>query len=181
MGNTITHPSTDINETGNFENIVAFCIFMVNIRKERRTMKALQKALIVFIILIGIGKQGQALFNQSPPDTLHFVKTDQESNDTIEYRLIILDPGFDTWFARTKNPQSFYHEPYLENWNRTLAGQWNALITAGGGRRSCLPETYLNYDSRVDYGMELNHKLFYYFRFVQEKCRPFTVYPGSWN
>lgn len=143
-------------------------------------MKALKTALIVCIILIGIGKQGQALITHSPPDTLDFAKPDQENNDTIEYELIILDPGFDAWFVKTMRPQGFYSQAYLENWNRILTDQWNALIPTGG-RRSCLPETYLNYDTRIDYGIKLNHKLFYYFRYVQETCRPFDMSPGVWN
>lgn len=144
-------------------------------------MKTLFKtALVVFTLLAGIGKQGQALISQAPPDTLHLAKPDPENNDTIEYELIILDPGFDAWFVKTMRPAGFYSQSYLENWNRILTDQWNALIPAGS-RRSCLPETYLNYDTRIDYGIELNHKLFYYFRYIQEVCQPFGMYPGVWN
>lgn len=144
-------------------------------------MKILLKAALIAIsLLIGIGKQGHAHINQSPPDTLHLAKPDQENNDSIEYELIILDARFDSWFVKTMRPPGFYTQSYLENWNRILTDQWNALIPTGG-RRSCLPETYLNYDTRIDYGMELNHKLFYYFRYIQEVCQPFDMYPGVWN
>jgi hypothetical protein len=113
----------------------------------------------------------------SPPDTLKFESSDDA--DETEYELIIFDPGFDRWFARNSRPQGFYELTYLENWNRQLAQQWNTKL--GTSRRwDCAPQTYLDYDPRIDYGKELNYKLFFYFRYMHEKCRIFDQTPGEW-
>lgn len=113
----------------------------------------------------------------SPPDTLKFESSDD--GDETEYELIIFDPGFDRWFARNSRPQGFYELNYLENWNRQLAQQWNTKL--GTSRRwDCAPQTYLDYDPRIDYGKELNYKLFFYFRYMHEKCRIFDQTPGEW-
>ena len=112
-------------------------------------------------------------------DTLHFEKSVPESGDTLEYELIIIDPGFDTWFIRTRQPEEMYTQEYLESWNQQLVTQWNSLL-GRGGRTGCMPETYLNYDPRVDYGKKLNYQLFYYFRYMQERCRIFTNFPQRW-
>jgi hypothetical protein len=113
----------------------------------------------------------------SPPDTLQLANP--EPNDTLEYELLIFDARFETWFQRNRQPMDFYHEGYLENWNEQLARQWNALIP-GTRRPQCIPETYLNYDPTADYGKELNYRLFYYFRYVHEQCRPFSHVPSRW-
>ena len=120
----------------------------------------------------------QAKEPSSPPDTLRFEA--HEETEEKEYELLILDPGFDSWFARNSKPMSFYEQSYLENWNRQLAQQWNTKL--GTSRRwDCAPQTYLDYDSRIDYGKELNYKLFFYFRYMQERCRIFDQAPGEWR
>lgn len=115
----------------------------------------------------------------APPDTLH-VKTPVAEGDTIEYQLLIVDPAFESWFLTRGRPESFYSLEYLENWNRLLVSQWNARISRPG-RPGCMPLNYLNYDSGISYGLTLNHKLFYYFRYMHERCRIFDQHPGIWR
>jgi len=109
-------------------------------------------------------------------DTLKLEPTGDEKE---EYEIIILDPGFDSWFMRNKKSPSFYEQSYLENWNQRLVQQWNSLIGARlpGG---CAPTMYIDYRNDVDYGLELNHKLFYYFWYVHEQCKLFHSRPGMW-
>ncbi len=78
------------------------------------------------------------------------------------------------------NMWSGHYTHNLESWNNQLVSQWNSLV-GQRSRRGCIPEVYIHYDFNIDYGKSLNHKLFYYFRFVQEGCRPFSVYPGVWR
>jgi len=112
-------------------------------------------------------------------DTLNLEEAIQEENDTITYELVIFDPGFSSWYARESRPFDFYSQSYLESWNKTLTDQWNQLIHSAR-RRECMPEVYLDYNPRVDYGMSFNHELFYYFRYMHEKCRLFRNTPGRW-
>lgn len=112
-------------------------------------------------------------------DTLHLEKLAPEAGDTVEYELIIFDPGFQTWFVRVRQHEEMYSQEYLESWNMQLVTQWNNLL-GRRGRPDCMPETYLNYDPRIDYGKTLNYQLFYYFRYMQERCRIFTNFPQRW-
>ncbi|MFW5778288.1 MAG: DUF6146 family protein, partial [Bacteroidota bacterium] len=117
------------------------------------------KALAVFTFLF-FSLHIQA---SSPPDTLDLENT--HANDSTEYELIIMDPGFNTWFYANSMPKSFYEQSYLESWNERLVIQWNNALMSGG-RFNCQPETYLDYDSQIDYGKELNYQLFYYFFYM---------------
>lgn len=109
-------------------------------------------------------------------DTL---KLETANGEDEEYEIIILDPGFDSWFLRNKKSPSFYDQSYLENWNQRLVQQWNSLIGTRlpGG---CAPTVYIDYRNDVDYGLELNHKLFYYFWYVHQQCNLFHSRPGMW-
>lgn len=148
-------------------------------------MKALIKVMpaivlvSVFLLSCGTRQLASGSGSGSQPDTLRFEALSSD-NDSIEYELLILDHGFDAWYMATSLSPGFYVQSYLENWNMQLSIQWNNVISTRGQGR-CTPETYLAYDSRIDYGLELNHKLFYYFRYVQESCRIFSVYPSSWG
>jgi hypothetical protein len=149
-------------------------------------MKALIKVMpaivlvSVFLLSCGTRPLSSGTDSRSQPDTLRFEALSSSENDSIEYELLILDHGFDAWYMVTSLSPGFYVQSYLENWNMRLSIQWNnAISTRGNGR--CRPETYLAYDPRIDYGLELNHKLFYYFRYVQESCRIFSTYPPAWG
>lgn len=95
------------------------------------------------------------------------VKSDSVKVDSVTYELIILDPGFDSWLA-TKPPMSFYSKDYYETKNRLYVMEWNY--------RNQLPmrfgdmyETRIDYYQNIDYGLELNYRLYYYFLFFEEK------------
>lgn len=104
----------------------------------------------------------------------------EEESDTTEYELVIFDADFNRWFARNARPISFYEHQYLRTWNATLAREWNSL-GAPTSLRDCRPVNYLDYDSDIDYGKELDYKLFYYFRYMHQRCRLFTQTPGQWR
>lgn len=139
--------------------------------------------LLIFMVLTGVlfFFCGSAFSNNGfdiPGDTLTFETDARADNDTIEYELVIFDPGFHNWFNRVRQPEWFYSDSYLTNWNTQLVSQWNYLYQSSSG--DCKPGVYIDYDPKIDYGKELNHKLFYYFRYMHEVCGLFTVTPGRW-
>lgn len=89
------------------------------------------------------------------------------SEDTLQYELVIIDPGFETWFITHGKPAWYHSQSYLETWNRQYVTAWNARYMNGKGNRCC--DTYIDYQFHVDYGLELNHKLYWYFRYVELK------------
>ena len=91
------------------------------------------------------------------------------SEDSLEYELIIIDPGFETWLITTARPDWFYSQSYLETWNRQYVSAWNQNVT--GGRNSRVFESYIDYQPHIDYGLDLNYRLFYYFQYVEKKLK----------
>lgn len=94
---------------------------------------------------------------------------DTEASDSIEYGLIILDPGFESWFLTQARPMWYHSQSYLESWNRQYVTAWNAKAMTGRAGRYF--ETYIDYQAHIDYGLELNYKLFYYFQYVEKKLK----------
>jgi hypothetical protein len=132
--------------------------------------------LLVFLLFYACGVQRES----TVPANDNSVEIAAPDSDTTEYEVVIFDPDFDIWFATNSRPISYYDEGYLKNWNERLVQQWNSF-SSSRGRFDCRPMTYLDYDSSIDYGKELNYRLFYYFRFMQERCRIFHSRPGEWR
>jgi hypothetical protein len=42
------------------------------------------------------------------------------ANDTLEYEVIIIDPGFSTWLASRSLPRNYHSQSYLENKKYTV-------------------------------------------------------------
>ncbi|MEX2371967.1 MAG: DUF6146 family protein [Bacteroidales bacterium] len=99
-------------------------------------------------------------------DTLRFEPQD-EATDSVEYELIVFDPGYETFLLM--QPFMEYHsQQYYENWNWRYATEWNyrhnSPLVYGD-----IYETYIDYRQNIDYGLELNYRLFYYFRFFEKE------------
>jgi hypothetical protein len=94
------------------------------------------------------------------------VKPDTVSVDSVEYQLIVLDPGFESWLA-TKPSMNFYSKEYYEIKNRLYVLEWNYRYQHPL-RYGNLYETRVDYEPNIDYGLELNYRLYYYFRYFEE-------------
>ena len=93
------------------------------------------------------------------------VKTDTISVDSLEYRLVILDPQFETWLL-TKPPKSFYSNDYYIQKNRFYVTEWNLRYMTANNNG--LYENYIDYNPNIDYGIDINYKLYYYFKYFEE-------------
>lgn len=103
---------------------------------------------------------------------------DPENNETdsVEYELIVFDPGFESWYLSHSKPDWYYSQTYYEMWNRQYVTAWNNKTMTP--RYSRFFETTIDYNPFVDYGLELNHRLFYYFMFVENKLKIPILPPG---
>lgn len=102
------------------------------------------------------------------------VKIEPEGNDVVqedslEYELIVFDTEFETWYMLQDSPARYRSQQYYENWNRQYVLEWNYLATQP--RRRSFFQPIVGYEPGVDYGFELNHKLFYYFQYVENVLR----------
>jgi hypothetical protein len=118
----------------------------------------------VFLILLILATFQVVASGQKKGDRFK-VKADTVSVDSIEYRLVVLDPGFETWLA-AKPSKDFYSKEYYELKNRLYVIEWNQRYMSS--RNSGLYDTYIDYNPRIDYGLDLNYRLYYYFLYFEE-------------
>lgn len=90
-------------------------------------------------------------------------------SDTTEYDIIILDPEFDHWYLTRYSVAMDRGNEIYRSYNRTAVMNWNDYFLRGKYRN--LIENRLDYDYNTDYGIEVNRKLYWYFKFVEEKYR----------
>jgi len=91
------------------------------------------------------------------------------ANDSLEYEIIIMDIGFETYLNTIAKPENFYSQEYYENKNRFYVTEWNIRAQNPLRYRSDIYENEIDYDFNVDYGLEVNYKLYNYFKFVEYK------------
>ncbi|MBK9224643.1 MAG: hypothetical protein IPO23_08495 [Flavobacterium sp.] len=91
------------------------------------------------------------------------------ANDTLEYEVIIIDPGFTTWLNSVARPRNFYSLPFLENKNYLFVTEWNIRALQPQRYDPNLYEMRIDYDSNIHYGYEVNYLLYNYFMYFQRK------------
>ncbi len=91
--------------------------------------------------------------------------SEKADEDSVSYELIVLDPGFESWYIAYSKPSWYHSQSYYENWNQQYVNAWN--YHSIWRRNSQLLEGQINYERNIDYGLEINHKLFYYFQYVE--------------
>ncbi len=100
-----------------------------------------------------------------------------QAADSVEYELVVLDPGFETWFLMHSRPSWYHTQSYYELWNRQFVSAWNTKSMSS--RYSRMFDSTIDYDPTADYGLEINHKLFYYFQYVERELRIPVLTPGT--
>jgi Family of unknown function (DUF6146) len=119
--------------------------------------------LIVFISSSGIyGQKGK---DKDKNRDKVVMKADTVKTDSIGYELIISDPGFESFLA-TKPSMNFLSQTYYETWNLMYVTEWNSRYYQQQ-RYGPLYENYIDYRPNINYGLELNYKLYYYFLFFE--------------
>lgn len=91
------------------------------------------------------------------------------SNDELEYQVIIIEPGFSTWLLTRAQPEGYYSQSFLEAKNTQYVSVWNSRVLNPQKYASNLYEMQINYQQGVDYGYEVNYKLYNYFIYFQNK------------
>lgn len=90
----------------------------------------------------------------------------EENQDSTEYKLIIIDNNFDLWYKTNYSPAKDHTNEYYWNKNIVAAGRWDEYYR--NGKYDQVVDSFLDYKPHIDYGIEVNRKLFWYFKFVQE-------------
>ena len=131
-------------------------------------MKTLQHILALSII-------GIMLWSCGPSPIKNTSNTNEEpvviANDSLEYEIIIIDPGFTTYLNSIAKPEGYYSQTYLENKNRLYVINWNYRAQNPLQFNPNIYENVIDYSPHIDYGYEVNYKLFNYFEFAQRKYK----------
>jgi len=91
------------------------------------------------------------------------------ANDSLEYEIIIIDIGFNFYLNSIARPINYYSQNYLEVRNRVYVIEWNIRAQNLTRFDPNIYENIIDYQPNIDYGLEVNYKLFNYFQFAQRK------------
>ena len=87
------------------------------------------------------------------------------ADEETEYEIIIIEPGFYAWLNSIARPEGYYSQNFLENRNQIYVMNWNQRVLNPTTFNPNLYELQINYDPNIDYGYEVNYKLYNYFIF----------------
>jgi hypothetical protein len=90
-------------------------------------------------------------------------------SDSTEYEIIIIDIQFDHWYLLNFSPSKDYSNEYYRSRNQVGVINWNDYYNRGRYRR--VIENYIYFNNSVDYGIEVNRKLYWYFKYIEDEFR----------
>ncbi len=116
----------------------------------------------IMILLIWAGTSGQEVSKTS-------AELIQDSIDSTEYKLIIIDLYFYTWYLLHFDPSKDHSIEYYQAKNLIAVAHWNDYYRRG--QYMDVVDSYIDYQPGIDYGIELNRKLFWYFKYVNTEYK----------
>ncbi|MGB5437230.1 MAG: DUF6146 family protein [Maribacter sp.] len=112
---------------------------------------------------ITISQEEKMAFAEQEGDTIKI------ASDVTEYEIIIIEPGFNFWLQSIAKPEGYYSQSYLENRNNLYVIEWNQRVLQPFRYDPGLYELQIDYSPNIDYGYEVNYKLYNYFIYFQRK------------
>ncbi len=90
-------------------------------------------------------------------------------HDSTEYEVVIIDPGFESWYTIHYSPVLDRTNEAYSSMNRFALMNWNRYFTDGKFRK--VIDSFIAYPPATDFGIEANRKLYWYFKYVEETCK----------
>ena len=112
-----------------------------------------------------ISDEEQPVFEQTEKDTVAI------ANAESKYEIIIIEPGFYTWLNSIARREGYYSQHFLENRNELFVLEWNRRVLQPRRYNQNLYFWQIDYDRNIDYGYDVNYKLYYYFIYIQRKYK----------
>lgn len=94
--------------------------------------------------------------------------------DSTQYEITIIDTEFDTWYLMNYSQSKDHSNEYYRSKNQVGINNWNNYFNRG--RYARVIENNIYYEYSVDYGIEVNRKLFWYFKYIEEEFRIWLLY-----
>ena len=130
-------------------------------------MKKILFPLFLIVILASCHFDKNITAKAKTPDTPKSSDIVRIANDSLEYEVIIIDSGFNSWLASNAKPRNYYSENYLENKNQVYVSEWNSRALQPQRYNSNLYEMQINYDRNIHYGYEVNYLIYNYMIYFQ--------------
>jgi uncharacterized protein YceK len=131
-------------------------------------MKTLVSVIVVLLIIMGCQSSKTATDANGNAST-KVSDTVTIANDSLEYEVTIIDPGFSSWLVGRALPRGYYSENYLEVKNQLYVSEWNRRAMQPTLFDSKLYEMQINYDINTRYGYEVNYLIYNYFIYFQNR------------
>lgn len=130
------------------------------------------KKLVPFIVVIALiasckSYNTNQTINNDEENSLVQSDTVFIKSDESDYQIIIIEPGFNYWLESTARPRGYYSQQFLETRNMLMVQEWNIRNLQPSNFDPNLYELRIDYDTRTDYGYEVNYKLYNYFIYFQ--------------
>lgn len=93
-----------------------------------------------------------------------------------EYAIIIDDPGFESWRITNSRPIWFYSPQYYRQKNILYVSDWNAKVSTLRAREPFTES--INYDPGINYGVDVDYQLFWYFKYIHKRYGGRYTFPA---
>jgi hypothetical protein len=131
-------------------------------------MKTIIFVLVITVLIYSCKSSDKTTSFKDEPSTENQIDTVRIENEALEYKIIIIEIGFDSWL-RVQKPMTFYTDSYLANRNLFYVSEWNRRVNLPGVYNPQIYCQLIDYEPSTDYGLEVNYMLFMYFEFIQDK------------
>lgn len=91
------------------------------------------------------------------------------TEDDTEYNILIIDPDFDRWYMMRYSTSMDRSNEFYAGMNIRGAQNWNDFYNRG--KYPQIIGSYLNYSPFIDYGLDVNRRLYWYFKYVEENFK----------
>ena len=91
------------------------------------------------------------------------------TEDNTEYNILIIDPGFDRWYMMRYSSSMDRSNEFYKSMNNIGAQNWNDFYNRG--KYPKVIGSYLSYNPSIDYGLDVNRRLYWYFKYIEENFR----------
>jgi len=127
------------------------------------------KKLTLFITIL---LAASALIARTEHSIIHTMNSLADSiviapGDTSAYEILIIETGYESWMATNAKPRWFYSNDYYRNKNLFYVVDWNNRVLETMHQPPF--EDRIDYMPNIDYGLEVNYQLYWYFKFIEHK------------
>lgn len=92
-------------------------------------------------------------------------QTDSLQSDTAEYELLVFNTDYESWLMTHGKNIDFHSKSHYELRNAMYVSLWNANYMSNPTGPF---HFYIEYNTNEDYDKELEYRLYYYFKYVED-------------